>query len=699
MKKVRVIVFGVLVFTILIGYSQNLSCIKWNISAGGNRSDYGEDLILTDDGGYLVAGATTSTDVPGYHSSSEAYPDFFVAKFDHNRNLQWQHAYGGTYDDVINDAVAVDDGYVLVGYTYSGDGDIQHGNHGQADYWIVKIDTANGNILWERTYGGNDDDRAYAVEKTEDGNIIVTGYAMYQSGDIDTNYGYADCWTLKLSSQDGSIIWQKSYGGTSTEVAKAVKRTSDNNYVFCGYTLSNDVDVSGNHGVDDIWVYKTDAQGNLIWQLCIGGSDSEDSYEIRETPEGDYVLAGKSTSSDGDIPANYGWEDFILAKVSSEGNLLWVKNYGGTDAEEADDVKVTYDGGYILCGESYSHDIDVLGHHNVQNNPGFELYDAWVVKTDKDGNIQWNYSYGSNDDDGFTSVEIDNDGKYVFLGWAQEHTGDVTCNFSGTQIAWLVKMDISYIATDLQDSLIVCDNQPLNLGINAEGTDSLFTYQWYFNGNAMSNQTGSVLSLSGLTQNDEGLYYCSVSNSCGSENSNDLYLSVAHAPDSFQITGPQSSDEYEVHTYAVPLNNEVEYHWSVVNGTIVSENSNNSVDIMWNTTGYGYIYVVAVDTLGGCQSDTMQYQVTIGNVFEQAEQTNNIEIFPNPLDNNVLNVRVKQVPAKICIYNSVGLKVLEKQIMSNENRFEVTGLQKGFYIYEVMDNNNKIVKKGKIVKL
>jgi len=235
------------------------------------------------------------------------------------------------------------------------------------DFWVIKL-TSTGSIGWDKAYGGILDETAYSVQQTSDGGFMVTGWTESPDGlDINGSHiknggaVYADCWVIKLDLA-GILQWQKCLGGSGSDFGFSGLQTTDGGYIIVSYTNSNDGDVSGWHGDLDYWVAKLDISGNIQWQKCYGGSSLEIPNEIQQTADGGYIIAGESYSTDGDVKGLKGKNDYWLVKISNAGTLEWQKCLGGTSYEESHSVKQTSDGGYILAGVSTSVDGDLTGN-------------------------------------------------------------------------------------------------------------------------------------------------------------------------------------------------------------------------------------------------------------------------------------------------------------------------------------------------
>jgi len=414
--------------------------IEWQKSLGGTGNDYGASIKQTNDGGYIVGSTTVSSDgdVTGYHGSG----DFWIVKLTNIGTIDWQQSLGGSDSESLRDVKQTSDGgYIAVGNSYSSNGDVAS-NFGGSDYWVVKL-TSNGSIDWEKNYGGSNDDVAYSIEETFDGGFIAAGYTSSDNGDVSNNYGDRDYWVIKLKS-DGIIEWQKSLGGTGSDWGYSVCQTSDSGYVVAGRSSSNDNDVTGNHGNSDCWVVKLTTTGDISWQKSYGGTGGEVLEMIKQTSDGGYILAASSTSNDGDVGGNYGLYDFWIVKIFSDGTINWKKTMGGTGFDWAHSIQETIDGGFIVSGRSSSSDIDVTGHHFS--------YDYWVVKLSASGNISWQKSLGGDGADIAYSVCQNTDGDYVVAGASESTNGNVIGN-QGFHDVWVVKLSFTVEVTELEESL------------------------------------------------------------------------------------------------------------------------------------------------------------------------------------------------------------------------------------------------------
>jgi len=286
----------------------------WQKCLGGFGDDRGQSIEQTTDGGYIVAGYSDSND--GDVSGNHGLEDYWVVKLDGDGSLVWQKALGGSSNEYLQSIQqTTDGGFIVAGNTFSNDGNVS-GNHGNDDYWIVRLDTA-GEIMWQKCLGGSIDDFAHSIQQTNDGGFIVAGSSSSNDSDVTGNHGGGDDWIVKLDIV-GNIVWQKSLGGSDNDVAGSIQQTFDNGFIVAGSSDSNDGDVSGNQGDLDYWIVKLDMEGNLVWQKCLGGSSTEGAFSIQQTADSGYIIAGRSGSSDSDVTFNHGMADYWIVKLAPD---------------------------------------------------------------------------------------------------------------------------------------------------------------------------------------------------------------------------------------------------------------------------------------------------------------------------------------------------------------------------------------------
>jgi len=342
--------------------------LLWSKDYGGSDIDKGVSVVETDDGGYVVVGSTNSSDLD-VDFNYGGY-DVWVIRLDSNGDMIWEQTYGGSDDENSHEICKTrDGGYVIAGQTGSGDGNVI-GYHGNYDFWVIKVDDT-GNLIWQNALGGTNFDRAGSVQLTNDNGFILAGMTYSNDGDVTTNNGEADVWLLKLDDA-GNKLWERNFGGTQSDIAYSVRQTTDNGFIIAGETFSNDEDVSGNHGSTDGWVVRTDSNGDLKWQRCFGGSKYDNIKSIIQTQNGGYACLAYTRSTDGDIPDNKGVYDYLFLVLNENGQIEWNRTFGGSSSEFSSSVVEYTEDAFILGGYTESDDKDVSGNNGMS--------DFWVVK-------------------------------------------------------------------------------------------------------------------------------------------------------------------------------------------------------------------------------------------------------------------------------------------------------------------------------
>jgi hypothetical protein len=312
-------------------------------------SGHATSIVQANDSGYLVIGASGG--------------DCGIVKLNNTLNFQWQQSFGGTGSDVGESVIQTNDGgYLIAVKSNSNDGDVI-GNHGGMDYWVVKL-SDTGAIQWQKSLGGSGDEEVQSVIQVSDSSYVIAGRSKSNDGDVSGNHGAGDYWIVKIGST-GLLRWQKSLGGNGDDYAFSILQTGQGDYVVVGRSDSNNGDVSGNHGGSDYWVVKLDSAGTILWQKSMGGSGDDECYSIVDTRSGNYVLAGYSLSNDGDVIGNHGSEDFWVLKIDSNGIIQWQKTLGGSSWDDAYSIIQSFDGGYVIAGTSNSNNGDVSENHGL----------------------------------------------------------------------------------------------------------------------------------------------------------------------------------------------------------------------------------------------------------------------------------------------------------------------------------------------
>ncbi|MCD6417329.1 T9SS C-terminal target domain-containing protein [bacterium] len=419
--------------------------IEWEHSFGGSMWDEAYSIVSTMSDKYVVAARSASNDSD--LTENRGYYDYWIFELDSSGELIWQNVLGGSDWDVPGSIVNIGDScFVVAGYSGSNDFDVT-GNHGRNDFWVVKLNSI-GNMLWQHCYGGTQSDGAYSIVHTTDNGYIIAGFSGSNDGDVSGHHGeigypHLDCWIVKVDSL-GAIEWQKSLGGTGEERAYSIIQTTDGGYAFCGYTWSDDGDVSGIHSTSapDYWVVKLDSIGEIEWQKCLGGTDGDYAYSIDQTIDGGYVVVGHTESHNGDVRGYHGSNDVWVVKLDSLGELEWQKCLGGNSCDFGTYILSTNDTGMIISAYSMSNNGDVSGNHGN--------YDYWIIKIDKNGELEWQKCFGGSDAEQPNCLTQNIDGDLIIAGNSKSSDGDVSVN-KGSGDVWIVKIK-SLLIVETTDS-------------------------------------------------------------------------------------------------------------------------------------------------------------------------------------------------------------------------------------------------------
>ena len=365
----------------------------WTQTYDRDEFDRARSLVATSDGGYAIAGTTNSFQMPG---------DFWLIKTDDFGTVEWNMTYGRPepYEETACSLVATSDGgYAIAGTTHPSDY--------FGDFWLIKTN-AYGNEEWNQTYGGTEGEVLYSMVEAPDG-----GYAMVGTWDLPIfgGSGYTNnSWLIKTDA-DGNMEWNQTYTGGN---AHSLVATSDGGYAIAGNTDSFNIPC-------DFWLIKTDDFGTVEWNMTYGGPNYEKASLLIETSDGGYAMAGTTKFYDLDMNST---ADPWLVKTDADGNMEWNQTYEEAETEGFSSLIATSDGGYALAGTWYYGSFGAAGG----------MSDFWLMKTDANGNEEWNQTYGEADNEAATSLIETSDGGYALAGnLAYSSLEDVDI--------WLIKTD------------------------------------------------------------------------------------------------------------------------------------------------------------------------------------------------------------------------------------------------------------------
>ncbi len=339
----------------------------WTKTYGGTYDDYGFSVRECANKDFIIAGHTKSFGVGGR--------DIYLVRIDTDGDTLWTKTYGGTgYDYGRSVQECADSGFIITGHTMSF-------GAGYSDVYLIKTNST-GNTLWTKTYGETDFDYGYSVQECANGNFIIAGYTGFDDS-------LQDVYLIKTDS-NGDTLWIKTYGGTNSDKSYSVEECVDSGFIIVGETKS-----FGTDSLENIYLIKTDSNGDTLWTKTYGGTDSDKGYFVKECTDSGFIIVGETKFSGTDL------EDVYLIRTDLNGDTLWTKTYGGTDSDKGYSVQECADSGFIIVGYTSS-----FGDGNV-----------YLIKTNTDGDTLWTKTYGGTKYDEGNSVQECAGGGFIIAGY------------------------------------------------------------------------------------------------------------------------------------------------------------------------------------------------------------------------------------------------------------------------------------------
>lgn len=443
-----------------ICYTSQAQMTTYFDNFGGTSEDICTDIITMPDFGKIICGYTLSNDslVNGNHGGYDAW----AIRYSSAGQIIWKHVYGGTLDDRFYAGVYAQDldQIIFTGYTQSNNGDVS-GNHGSNDLWVVKVETTTGMLVKQKCYGGTLSDRGNSV-MLDNNSIYLAGYTASVDGDVTYNHGGRDFWVLRLDTAF-NLNWQKTYGGTLNEEANKISQSNSGKLSICGFTNSNDGDVSGNHGGKDGWIAFVSTAGILQSSICIGGSGTDELFDIaRGIVESDYYV-GTSNSFNGNITNPKGGNDIIVAKLNYI-NLLSLNNYGGTLDDNGASINYAINQ-LAIFGTTKSNNGNFVTNHLTGTS------DMALLITDTLGNAVYSNCYGGTGDDLCYAGTINylnpfnqyTDADYFLGGRSNSINGDIKKYYGASDLALASVLSAPNRINLLSDMLSACPNSTVDV--------------------------------------------------------------------------------------------------------------------------------------------------------------------------------------------------------------------------------------------
>ena len=678
----------------------------WEQAFDGNEAESIEAMVAAADGGFLLAGSSLSGISTDKSESNRGGHDYWVVKINDQGTKQWDKTFGGEQEDNLHAAVATPDGgYLLGGTSSSGiDGDKSAANKGGADFWLVKID-AQGNKIWDKTFGGNLGDALFIITPTNDGNYLLGGYSNSDSGGDKTqaSKGGFDYWIIKID-ENGNKLWDKTLGSNGTDQLRRILANADGSFILAGTSDSN---IGGDKteerlGGNDFWVLKIDAEGNKIWDKTLGTTNSEELQALTYTADAGYLLGGNYIH--GDLTS-----DYYVIKIDQEGNNVWFKTIGGNGPDILQDIVTTPDGGFLLGGYSLS---GISGDKTEAS----DNLDAWIVRLDANAKIIWDKTLVNRDIDELHDILTIGNGNYLLGGRASYLSRKGDTGF------WVAKINDPVLAlpaptiTSLQPAKGLPGTE-----VTLKGTDFTGTQAVNFNSVAAVFQVVDNTTIKATVPINATTGVITVVTPSG----------VGTSPGQFTVLKPEIA-------FFAPNQGEIGQTVLLVGSNINStkEVRFNGVATSWFRVYFNYVILAKVPEgattgkislllNGGAQASTATDFTIVATapviIAEEKPESKMREVtqsepsqpvllpYPNPFTNQVtIPVQLKKATTiKVSIYSELGQRIKEIPVgtlAAGPNKIEWDGkdqagkpVAQGLYFYRV-DINGKL-QTGKLQKL
>ena len=467
MKKLYLLLLLLLFIFPLFTYSQD---ILWEKSYGGTHADYLFDAQPTADYGFILVGSSLSNKTGNKTDDNQGDLDYWVWKMTEKGDLDWQKSFGGSGFDLLQSIKNTrDGGFILAGTSSSNTGFQKNEDcKGITDFWVVKLD-ASGGEQWQRTIGGSGQDELLCAFQTKDGGYILGGSSSSNPPTIsikpdaksiattkadlfnksEKSRGNMDYWIVKLDKQ-GDIEWQKTYGGQYADVLRSMEQTTDNGYILAGYSnspISGDKTVN-NKGIGDFWILKISDTGEIQWQNTYGAEGDDQPYVIHQTIDGGYIVGGNSNSKNalttmGGIVSN--GTDYWVVKLDPDGEVLWSKTYDFGKVDILTSLVENKDQTYLIGGYAQSENKrpreGIVGKAmNMVNKEKDGVNDYIALKIDEKGEELWKRTVGSAGEDILRKLVETRDGGYLMAGTSNSRASKDKNGSIGGNDFWVVKL-------------------------------------------------------------------------------------------------------------------------------------------------------------------------------------------------------------------------------------------------------------------
>ncbi len=455
--------------------------ILWEKSYGGKNADYLFDAQPTADNGFILAGSSLSGKTGNKTAGNNGDLDYWVWKMDANGKLDWQKSLGGSGFDLLQSIKGTQDGgFILAGTSSSNQGlDKLLDSKGLSDFWVVKLD-AKGQEQWQQTIGGSGQEDLLTVIPTRDGGYLLGGSSSSAKTVIsatttlktqsttkedltlktESTRGSMDYWIVKLDSK-GNVAWQKTYGGRYSDLLRSLEQTKDGGFILGGYSNSPE---SGDKtvasiGIGDYWVIKTDELGVIEWQNTYGGSGDNQLYVIHQTEDEGYIVGG-NTNSPGALTVKGGsvqsGSDFWLLRLDTNGEVVWSETYNYGKVDILTSLVENSDHSFLVGGYAQSERSTTAKGLIQKEASGINDYIA--LKVNAKGEAVWEKIVGSGGEDILRKLISTRDGGYLLAGTSNASSSGDKSTTLGSNDFWVVKLQDQLVPLTVQSSIEAIPN-------------------------------------------------------------------------------------------------------------------------------------------------------------------------------------------------------------------------------------------------
>jgi len=662
----------------------------WDERYGGTSEDNFMSIQPTTDGGFILGGYSYSNTSGEKSDSCRGSSDYWIIKINSLGVKQWDKTFGGTSIERLQSIILTNDGgYLIGGYSSSGiGGDKTESSWGNEDYWIVKTDSL-GNKEWDKRFGGSGTDFLQALEKTDDGCFLIFGYTNSGiSGDkTQANWGNDDFWLVKTDSL-GNKIWDRRFGGSGADHYCTISSINDGNYLIGGFSSS---DISGDKSVPrwdvngDFWILKIDTSGNKLWDKRYGGIGFDALSFICQTFDDGFLLGGSSYSNGGGdktslscVGSGSAFPDYWIVKIDSAGNKQWDRDVGSESTDHIYYVYQTSDSGYVISGRS---DGDIACQKSEDNLGNMQ---TWAVKTNSSGVKQWDKTFfGPTSLNSNKVVLPSGDSCFIVVNsFLDERIGYNSQSSRGGSDYWLAKFcncstnDLPLANFNAMDTTTCTPNCIRFVDVS----DCAVSRQWIFPGGIPATSTEQMPR---ICYPNAGIFSVTliVANANGTDTLvRNNYVQIYPTPSPVVIS--QSGDTL----ISTPGDF---YEWHDDNGTITGATNQTFIP---DSSGYYYVCVSTQFGCEDC-SQNIFYSITSVNELNNNNHFVKIVPNPAHNKFNLIISEFNE-KGTIEIIDVLGVRVLSKELLPElQQEINLPDIAPGVYFVCVTYGYNKTIKK------